>query len=258
MKTNGNHRTGAARGLGLGFSLIELLVVIGVIAILAALLMPALSRAKAKGRATACKSNLRQMNIAMSLYNNDSSGAFPHSFDGIEQKLWSGFLIPFLSGNSNIFFCASYKGNMSGVVRWQGVDPWYQGGAYAYNSFGVAGLGASMWFDPNPGGNAYGLGYPRKKDPAPIINVFKVINPADMYAIGDSLPLPSLGWQTYFIYLQSELRNPAVDRHEGAFNMGFLDGHQESVKTARLGEGTESSRRRWNLDNQPHFEIAIP
>jgi len=61
-----------------GFTLIELLMVIAIIALLMAVLMPALNKAKQLARTMVCRSNLRQYGIALSMYLNDNEGYFPN------------------------------------------------------------------------------------------------------------------------------------------------------------------------------------
>jgi general secretion pathway protein G len=75
------------------FTLVELLVVITILAILAALLFPVFARAKASAKQTQCLSNLHQIGVAIQLYMSDSDDFFPHCVDASDKyapQIWNG------------------------------------------------------------------------------------------------------------------------------------------------------------------------
>jgi prepilin-type N-terminal cleavage/methylation domain-containing protein len=98
------------------FTLIELLVVVAIIAVLAALLLPALQGAKEKGKEAVCHSNLSQLYVAFTLYAGDHRNFLPDGW-GYTQREWHGWSDPrflhhklsdYLSPRSPVWFCPGW------------------------------------------------------------------------------------------------------------------------------------------------------
>jgi prepilin-type N-terminal cleavage/methylation domain-containing protein/prepilin-type processing-associated H-X9-DG protein len=152
-------------GVKLGFTLIELLVVITIIAVLAAILLPVVSRAKEAARQTVCSSNLRQIGLASAMYVKDYDGSeYPHRLNlsaGVNplvnqpngnlingsataKEFWISLLQPY-TGNYAVFQCPDNTNGWT-VANTDGVSCGSVGGT---TSSGCGGVGYG-------GENSYG------------------------------------------------------------------------------------------------------
>ncbi len=233
-----------------GFTLIELLVVIAMIALLAALLLPVLSRGKESAQSARCKGNLHQLGLALKLYT-DEFQKYPvcASLDaagGGSYSLWDGKILPFASNNRDVFLCPAEK---SGVKWTNNVTAPQRNPCYGYNMAGTGTYPAgdiSLGLD---GGGAVG-----RWGSGPGLPESQVKAPSDMLAVADCKPLSRGEDNDLDDFFPINLLAELAARHNRGENVVFCDTHVEFAKQSIWLARTEPARQRWNNDRLPHPE----
>jgi prepilin-type N-terminal cleavage/methylation domain-containing protein/prepilin-type processing-associated H-X9-DG protein len=251
-----------------GFTLIELLVVIAIIAILAALLLPALSKARARAHRTQCLSNLRQIQFAWQMYADDNSGALapngyvsdpdngprlwvvgmehihPEAFTNLDYVMNPRYaLFAAYLRSASVYKCPADRQDPS----FRGTT-WPKVRSYALNSF--------MGWVPGPDGSTLNADYELFRTTS------QIKDPSRMFTFLDGAPLnvcfPAfrmyMGNGTYFWH------RPSTE-HEGSACLAFADGHvephrwrdAETLRLSHTGENGDGDHFAWVTYDNPDF-----
>jgi prepilin-type N-terminal cleavage/methylation domain-containing protein/prepilin-type processing-associated H-X9-DG protein len=216
------------------FTLIELLVVIAIIAILAAMLLPALAKAKAQSKKVQCMNNMRQIMLATRFYGDENSdylppygiyGAMPgpvtpNGVDTTHDKSWADVLYPYVK-TTNVFNCAANPPRL-------------------YWNIGInLNLGGRLSVDSSKPTNwvikASSVAHP--SETVYFSDCQYVLNPTEPDPdawIGD----PAASWVHFRTPNDPNYYNlptRVLNRHSNRAQMGWVDGHSEARRASQIG-----------------------
>ena len=242
------------------FTLIELLVVIAIIAILAAMLLPALARAKNKAKAINCLSNLKQINTANRMYLDDNHGTeVPLWVSPVGTPAWNDQLPGYIvndpnnnlwwqdalrlanyAPNGNVFDCHSltYLANQTTF-----------GGSVSTNHTLGIGMNHAEFGDTAPqGSNPESLTKENNVQQPVAAMIFADAGPVLLSTAADNaddwqpdtILASATGGGVSYYRVPSDPQDGAADsrslgRHNKRCNFGFFDGHAESLKNSAAG-----------------------
>lgn len=223
-----------------GFTLVELLVVMAIISILAAISLPAMARARIAARSVNCKSNLRQIGMAVQMFQMNNDDFFPPVCDNAFLKFWWGERSGY-GPDAEIDFSAGYisqyipggRVNMCPQLVSERIELVARGATagYAYNSYYIGGNGKAILPDwsnwPGMPARHGELAHPSKTilfvDSATVNDVFNPTRLRENWLLDP----PSMNYNPPAPYLPQAVVH---FRHGGVANVLFADGHVKSMR----------------------------
>ena len=234
------------------FTLIELLVVISIIAMLLAILMPALGIVKEKAKSTVCKAHLHQWGLAMATYTSEYNGRFMGGHEADIQtgrQTWIHALRPYYSDNDSIRFCPSARKTLAEGGR-QPLAAW----DLATHDLGKAG----NWTEIINDRGSYGINWWLNDNDASS-SLYSNANKWRTSSVGRQSEIPVMFDCGFFLSRPLESDNPPAtggkdgvgwdpinynmyrgmtrichDRHNVAINIVFMDSSARTVKCREL------------------------
>jgi len=224
------------------FTLIELLVVVAIIAMLMAILMPALQRARAQGREVACQSNLKQMGLTFSMYANDNNGYF-HEEDGSDPRdSWVPAMRPYYSREPKIRSCPAvskfYSDGVTGpFVGW---GKYGEGNIPTVPDFAIKGDYGSFGLNGWVANDTAGTHQQKNWRTIHVQGGYQIPVFVDCQWV-DGLPEaydepPQFDGQCHWQWSGNAMRSFCINRHNGSVNGVFLDVSVRSIGLKQLWE----------------------